>query len=400
MGFILSFTDKFVAALSLWPFASFMLTLPILAYLYHRDGRLKVWSAASAYLVVLYFLGLGCFTLYPLPSGTEGLGITYGIAPQLNPIAFVGDIYRDGITAVLQIIMNVVFFVPLGFIASRAFRMRFQTTLLLGFATSLLIETAQLTGFFWLYPYAYRTFDVCDLMWNTGGAVAGWWAARLLARVLPQAQRDEDSITTSPGFVRRSVAFMLDGGHSACGHAVRVVAHHLDNPQRAGRSLCGRLRHGLDHARHIRHRPVLHSSGQPGKDARWLLCAHDLRNQRARTRHARGLSCGSSGRYRRRVHVRTVGDAAPGPVFHHRAPHAVRLSVDLCGSVFARSHQATSASPYGLILWRFQSPSTKDLAGAMITKKLPRLTLRRGRPHRLRPVLFACCIRWGSGRVE
>ena len=93
MGFILSFTDKFIAA----PFASFMLTLPILAYLYHRDGRLKVWSAASAYLVVLYFLGLGCFTLYPLPSGTEGLGITYGIAPQLNPIAFVGDIYRDGI---------------------------------------------------------------------------------------------------------------------------------------------------------------------------------------------------------------------------------------------------------------------------------------------------------------
>ena len=139
MGFILSFTDKFVAALSLWPFASFMLTLPILAYLYHRDGRLKVWSAAGAYLVVLYFLGLGCFTLYPLPSGTEGLGITYGIAPQLNPIAFVGDIYRDGITAVLQIVMNVVFFVPLGFIASRAFHMRFQTTLLLGFATSLLI---------------------------------------------------------------------------------------------------------------------------------------------------------------------------------------------------------------------------------------------------------------------
>lgn len=211
MGFILSFTDKFVAALSLWPLASFMLTLPILAYLYHRDGRLKFWSAAGAYLTVLYFLGLGCFTLYPLPSGSEGLGITCGIAPQLNPIAFVDDVYRDGLTAVLQILMNVVLFVPLGFIASRAFRMRFDRTMLLGLAVSLLIETAQLTGFFWLYPYAYRTFDVCDLMWNTAGAVAGWWLARLLARVLPQAQRDTESITTSPGFVRRSVAFMLDG---------------------------------------------------------------------------------------------------------------------------------------------------------------------------------------------
>lgn len=210
MGFVLSFTDKFIAALSLWPLASFFLTLPILAYLYHRDGRLKFWSAAGAYLTVLYFLGLGCFTLYPLPSGTEGLGITYGIDPQLNPVAFVGDIYRDGLTAILQILMNVVFFVPLGFIASRAFGMRLQTTALLGFAVSLFIESAQLTGFFWLYPYAYRTFDICDLMWNTGGAVAGWWAARLLDRVLPQARRDEDSITASPGFVRRSVAFMLD----------------------------------------------------------------------------------------------------------------------------------------------------------------------------------------------
>ena len=91
-----------------------MLTLPILAHLYHRDGRLRFWSAARAYLIVLYFLGLGCFTLYPLPAGDAGIGITYGIAPQLDPLAFIADIRKDGITAVLQIVMNIIFFMPLG----------------------------------------------------------------------------------------------------------------------------------------------------------------------------------------------------------------------------------------------------------------------------------------------
>lgn len=210
MGFLLSFTDKFIVAFGLWPAASFVLTLPILAHLYHREGRLRFWSAAGAYLIVLYFLGLGCFTLYPLPAGDAGLGITYGIAPQLDPLAFIADIRKDGITAALQIVMNIIFFMPLGFICTRAFGMRLRSTAALGLVISLLIETAQLTGLFWLYPHAYRTFDVNDLMWNAGGAVIGWWAAEALARVLPPVERDEGGVTTAPGFVRRGVAFSLD----------------------------------------------------------------------------------------------------------------------------------------------------------------------------------------------
>lgn len=210
MGFILSFSDRFATALSMWPAISFVLTLPIVAYLYHRDGRLRFWSALGAYLIVLYALGLGCFTLYPLPSGEGGLGITYGVAPQFDPLAWIGDIGRDGMTAVMQIAMNVVFFVPLGFIASRAFRRGLGATVRWGFLVSLLIETAQLTGFFWLYPFAYRTFDVCDLAWNTAGSVLGRYLARAAACVAPPAVLDESYLETSPGFVRRCVAFVLD----------------------------------------------------------------------------------------------------------------------------------------------------------------------------------------------
>lgn len=209
--FLGSYSENFAAALALWPVASFMLTLPILAYLYHRDGRLKFVSVASTYLAVLYVMGLGCFTLYPLPSGSSGLGITRGIPWQLDPLAFVGDIAREGISAVPQIVFNVVLFVPLGFIAGRLVRLGFWKTVALGFAVSFLIEAAQGTGLFGIYPFSYRTADVDDLIYNTLGACVGWWMTSMLARVLPPgALAQEGEVTHAPGFIRRCVAFWLD----------------------------------------------------------------------------------------------------------------------------------------------------------------------------------------------
>lgn len=209
--FLGGYSENFAVALAAWPFFSFTLTLPILAYLYHRDGRLRLTSVVTVYLAVLYMLGLGCFTLYPLPSGNEGLGITYGIPWQLNPLAFVGDIAKDGIHAVLQILFNVVFFVPLGFIAGRFLRMGLVKSALLGLAVSLAIEAAQGTGLFGIYSYSFRTADVDDLIWNTSGAIVGWLAASWFARVLPPgALAEEDEVTASPSFLRRFVAFWLD----------------------------------------------------------------------------------------------------------------------------------------------------------------------------------------------
>ena len=171
--FLGSYSDNFAAALVLWPVLSFMFTLPILAYLYHRDGRLRFGTFVGAYLTVLYVCGLGCFTLYPLPQGDAGLGITYGVAPNFNPMNFMNDIAKDGLKAVFQLAFNVVFFMPLGFIAGRLLRLRFLPSVLLGLAASLLIEVSQLTGLFGIYPYAYRCCDVDDVITNTLGAALG-----------------------------------------------------------------------------------------------------------------------------------------------------------------------------------------------------------------------------------
>lgn len=209
--FLSGYTDNFLMALTLWPLASVALTLPILAWVYHRDGRLRFGTVVSTYLAVLYVLGLGCFTLYPLPSGTSGLGITYGVPWQLDPLAFVGDFRREDVSTLPQIAFNVVLFMPLGFIAGRLLRWGFWRSVIVGLLASLCIEAAQGTGLFGIYPYAYRTADVDDLIYNTTGAAVGWLCAAALARVLPPgALAEEGEVTHAPGFVRRCVAFWLD----------------------------------------------------------------------------------------------------------------------------------------------------------------------------------------------
>ena len=98
---------------------------------------------------------------------------------------FMNDIAKDGLKAVFQLAFNVVFFMPLGFIAGRLLRLRFLPSVLLGLAASLLIEVSQLTGLFGIYPYAYRCCDVDDVITNTLGAALGWVCAWLLGRVVP-----------------------------------------------------------------------------------------------------------------------------------------------------------------------------------------------------------------------
>ena len=120
------------------------------------------------------------------------------------------DIAKDGLRAVFQLAFNVVFFVPLGFIAGRLLRLRFASSVLIGLAVSALIETAQLTGLFGVYPYAYRCCDVDDIAANTLGAALGWLCSWLLGRVVPPGKLAEAEPTDRPGFVRRCVALWLD----------------------------------------------------------------------------------------------------------------------------------------------------------------------------------------------
>lgn len=209
-GYIGSFSGSFSAAVLVWPLFSLLCCLPVLVILYRRDGWLPLSTIFAIYASVLYAAGLVCFTLYPLPTGDSGPGITYGIPPILDPLNFIGDIQRDGAYAISQLLLNVVLFVPLGFIAKTLLRLGFPASLALSAAVTLLIETAQLTGLFGVYPFAYRTFEVDDLICNTLGGVVGWGLGQLAVRLVGREDAELPPVTRNPGFARRFVALLTD----------------------------------------------------------------------------------------------------------------------------------------------------------------------------------------------
>jgi glycopeptide antibiotics resistance protein len=208
-SFFGGFTDSFLFALLCWPFAAALLTLPVLLVQYMRFHRLHTGRVVAVYLLMLYGLGLAAFTLYPLPGDPDAFCSTHHLTPQLIPFSFIADIGKDGLSAVLQVVMTIVFFVPLG-VFGRNFlkRKRLWPIVLAAFGVSLLVETAQLTGVAGFYPCSYRLFDVDDLMLNTLGAVLGYFVAGMLPS-FAEAEK-QHKINTRPGWVHRFVAFVSD----------------------------------------------------------------------------------------------------------------------------------------------------------------------------------------------
>ena len=213
LGYLGYFSTSFAIALLLWPLVALVLTLPILAGLYHRYHRLRALSVGASYLSVLYFTGLIAFTLYPMPDDPDAFCTAHvgDYAPQLNPLRFLEDLQYGGLYGLLQLVMNVVFFVPLGFVLARWLRWRWWAVVGGGFAMSLFIESSQLTGFWGLYPCAYRQFDVNDLMTNTLGAIVGLGIAKLFGAWVPAAALPgRDEVNTRPGALHRAVTFVID----------------------------------------------------------------------------------------------------------------------------------------------------------------------------------------------
>ncbi|WP_314503090.1 VanZ family protein [uncultured Microbacterium sp.] len=150
--------------------------LPYVAMSYRRHGRLTAGRTGLAFALLVYFLAIWTYTLLPLPDPDEIRCTT----PQLNPWVLVEDLGTAAASgspltnpAFLQIALNVLLFLPLGFFVRLIWHRGWVTATLVGFALSLLIETTQLTGVWGIYPCAYRLFDVEDLITNTLGALLG-----------------------------------------------------------------------------------------------------------------------------------------------------------------------------------------------------------------------------------
>lgn len=181
---------------------SFVLAfLPIVIWQHRKYGDWDHRRLLGAALASTYAASLVTYTLLPLPDVATVWCNAHAKGVQLEPFYFVDEItlrtaglpWRQAVkhAASLQVIFNVIFFIPWGVLARRWAGMSILMASVTGFGASLLIETTQASGLWGIYPCAYRLGDVDDLFLNTLGAVVGavlapaflWWmpSSRALA---------------------------------------------------------------------------------------------------------------------------------------------------------------------------------------------------------------------------
>ena len=187
-----------------------VLLIPVAAVQYRLDGRLGPKDLAILVTAAVYALALWTYTLLPMPAedtfpcqGSQlrlfgSLGMVR--LPDDGPAALLRD------PAFLQIALNVLLFVPLGYFVRAVLHRGVVVATALGFGISLLIESTQRTGVWNLYDCAYRLFDVDDLVINTLGATVG----SLLSLLLVRRRRPDVVMPTHISLGRRLVGFVCD----------------------------------------------------------------------------------------------------------------------------------------------------------------------------------------------
>lgn len=174
-----------IAALLLGSLVAVLLFIPVAAVQYRRDGRLGPGDLTVLVGAAVYGVSLWTYTLLPLPD----VGDYACQHAQTRLMAFADDIRRAAEQAgyaglgtpsellrnqaFLQLVLNVVLFLPLGPFVRLITHRGVVVATVLGLGVSLLIELTQLTGVWGVYPCAYRLFDVDDLVTNTLGAFLG-----------------------------------------------------------------------------------------------------------------------------------------------------------------------------------------------------------------------------------
>ncbi|AQP48638.1 hypothetical protein BW730_15130 [Tessaracoccus aquimaris] len=217
-----AWTQPAIVAVLLGGVGFVALFVPILVWESRRHGQIRVDRVIGAAMVAVFAVALLAYTLLPFPD-KEWCSTHRLPGRNLDPLEVVRDnldyLREHGARRLLrsfvflQAALNVLLFVPFGALARRYFGIRAGWTILLGFATSVLIEAAQGTGAFGLLPCRYRVADIDDVILNTLGTVIGAVAAPLLlffvtdARATARSRGHARQVTRR----RRLIGMLIDG---------------------------------------------------------------------------------------------------------------------------------------------------------------------------------------------
>lgn len=159
-------------------------------FIFMKKGSIRPVQIIGTQCLVLYLICLINMVLFPLPGIEEISGLN-GYNGQFVPFKFVADITKDRTAeSVLQVLLNIIMTVPFGFFFKFFLNMKIRNVMLITFLFSLIIELAQLTGLFFIYPGSYRLFDVDDLMTNTLGGFLGTVVANSINDLVPYLDKN------------------------------------------------------------------------------------------------------------------------------------------------------------------------------------------------------------------
>lgn len=159
-------------------------------FIFVKKGSIRPVQIIGTQCLVLYLICLINMVLFPLPGIEEISGLN-GYNGQFVPFKFVADIAKDRTAeSVLQVLLNIFMTVPFGFFFKFFLNMKIRNIILITFLFSLIIELAQLTGLFFIYPGSYRLFDVDDLMTNTLGGFLGTVVANSVNDLVPYLDKN------------------------------------------------------------------------------------------------------------------------------------------------------------------------------------------------------------------
>lgn len=176
-----------IIAIVIGAIVAVLLFVPFVAASYRLRGGMTLGRTIGWAALLVSFLAIWTYTILPAPAITDDYRCS---TPNLDLLTDIRDILliqQSGMSlianAALQVVvLNIIFFMPLGFLVRYLFGWGVARAALSGLVVSLAVETTQLTGIWGLYPCSYRLFSVTDLTHNTLGAVIGSLIALALLR--------------------------------------------------------------------------------------------------------------------------------------------------------------------------------------------------------------------------
>lgn len=203
-------------ALIYFPLIALAVTIPYYLLLIRNNPHQVVLRVLLFYSFVFYALCAYYLVVFPLPDRTDLASMTPE-GSNFIPFSFFWDYAKTGVILtkpstwkyaftsffVLQYIFNILLLLPYGCYLNYYFGFGWKKTLIIAALTSLFFEISQRTGLFGIYPFAYRSFDVDDIICNTSGAMIGWFLMRHFRADLP----DLESKVAGKAFVGRSYLF-------------------------------------------------------------------------------------------------------------------------------------------------------------------------------------------------